>query len=144
MQLSTTVWGPSLWRTLHSIAFSISYDHDSFEKRKQFFDLIESLRTLLPCEECRLHFEAYVNENKPQKASDLAYWTFELHNSVNKRLGKPQYSFDDVSKLYLNKDAQCTMDCAMKKKDEDNTVLVLGLVLLFSLLVLFCFKTPKS
>jgi hypothetical protein len=140
LQINPTVWGPSLWRVLHSLAFSISQTPDP-QKTRQFLELVDSLRNLLPCEECRLHFDDYVNENNPKKASDLAYWTFELHNSVNKRLGKPQFSFDDVSKLYLND--QCTMNCSTPKSDEKNDtflVFILFFVLLVSVILVYCFK----
>ena len=84
--LSTTVWGPSMWRVLHSLSFSISEENE--KDRKKFLDFLESLRTLLPCEDCRLHFSQYLEEHNPQKAENLAVWTFDFHNAVNERLGK--------------------------------------------------------
>jgi hypothetical protein len=111
LNLNTTVWGPSLWRVLHSLSFSI--EDGNKNDRKNFLDVLESLRSLLPCEDCRQHFCAYMKENNPNEAADLAVWTFDFHNAVNTRLGKPQYGFNDVSKLYMEN--HCDMKCASSR-----------------------------
>lgn len=134
--LSTTVWGPSMWRVLHSLSFSISEENE--KDRKKFLDFLESLRTLLPCEDCRLHFSQYLEEHNPQKAENLAVWTFDFHNAVNERLGKPQFSFEDVSKLYESSNAHCDMKCSGSKKTRQETM---DFGMLTLLIVILCVST---
>ena len=148
MNLNTSIWGPSLWRVLHSFAFSLNYEQDKTvysKKRQELLNFIESLQYLLPCEECRLHFQEYIQTHTPTKAENLAYWTFDLHNSVNERIGKPHYSFEDVSKVY--EDSHCTIQCNSKSfldtKKIVNTkrkeVMDYGMLLL--LIIILCFST---
>ena len=138
LNLSSTVWGPSLWRVLHSLSFSI--EDGNKNDRKNFLDFLESLRSLLPCEDCRQHFCLYMKENSPNDASDLAVWTFEFHNAVNKRLGKPQYVFSDVSKLYM--DNHCDIKCASSsslKLHQSGEKMDYGMLIL--LILVLCIST---
>jgi hypothetical protein len=157
MNLNTSIWGPSLWRVLHSFAFSLNYEKDQsvYSKKKQeLLHFIESLQLLLPCEECRLHFQEYIQLHNPKKAQNLAYWTFDLHNSVNQRIGKPQFSYEDVSKMY--EDSHCSIQCKSnslldsvtkkvtntKRKDvmDYGMLILLIIILCFSTSLLFIFK----
>ena len=137
LNLNTTVWGPSLWRVLHSLSFSI--EDGNKNDRKNFLDVLESLQTLLPCEDCRQHFCAYMKENNPNDAEDLAVWTFNFHNEVNTRLGKPQYAFNDVSKLYM--DNHCDMKCASSrdKLKQNGEKMDYGMLIL--LILVLCIST---
>jgi hypothetical protein len=150
MNLNPSIWGPSLWRVLHSFAFSLNYEQDQSvysKKRQELLQFIESLQLLLPCEECRLHFQEYIQLHNPKKAENLAYWTFDLHNSVNQRIGKPQFSFGDVSKVY--EDSHCTIQCKSKplthqhtKKltnTKQNEGIDYGMIIL--LIIILCFST---
>lgn len=64
-------WGPSYWRFLHYFAL-----HDSGR------ELFEQLPKFMPCDVCR---SEWVN---PGPKEDLVMWSKELHNRVNKKLGK--------------------------------------------------------
>ena len=148
--LSTTIWGPSLWRVLHSFSFAIQNSTpENIKQRNEFIAFVESLKTMLPCEECRLHFVDYLENNSPRHASNLALWTFNFHNEVNKRLGKPQFSFEDVSQVYQGADAHCDMHCATKhlksnEKVDMGVLLFLILVLCVSTALVFLFKQQSK
>jgi len=137
MNLSTTIWGPSMWRVLHSLSFSIS-DSSREKDRKNFIEFLQSLRTLLPCADCRLHFAEYLDEHNPTKADNLAVWTFDFHNAVNERLGKPQFSFEDVSKVYESSNAHCDMNCSGLRKTRQETM---DFGMLALLIVILCVST---
>jgi hypothetical protein len=92
-------FGPSTWKTLHSIAFNyarVAEEPTELEKRDviDFFRLMEKL---LPCESCGVHYGKYINEH-PVDASTrdaLVRWLYEFHSAVNERTHKPQITFEE-------------------------------------------------
>ncbi len=99
------VFGPALWFTLHNGA--IRYPEEASpivaEKMKGF---ILGLPYMVPCENCQSHAISYVEKHydelsevcKGQK--NLFKFFFDFHNYVNKRLGKPEMSFENAWQLY--------------------------------------------
>ncbi len=88
-------WGPFFWHTMHIVALGYPNEPKYAEKRaaKEFY---ESLIHLIPCPMCRVHYTQHLKDN-PITASldsrtDLFKWTVDLHNAVNKTLGKPEVS----------------------------------------------------
>ena len=88
----TSVWGPSLWHSLHTISFN--YPTNPTTKEKQlYFDFFKNLRHVLPCKYCR---DNYVNNLKRvpltmatmKNRNTLSKWLYLLHEEVNKMLGK--------------------------------------------------------
>jgi hypothetical protein len=80
----TTVWGPVLWKVLHTLA---EFNTDS----ELWNNLITRLTIDIPCVICRTHFTTYV-QTQPITSFDtvsLVNWFFNLHNSVNQRTDKP-------------------------------------------------------
>ena len=52
----TSVWGPSLWHTLHTISFN--YPVEPTKQQKQHYKLFFSnLEWILPCGYCRKNFK---------------------------------------------------------------------------------------
>ena len=49
---------------------------------------------MYPCAECARHFGEVVASHPPRVASraDLELWTCEVHNVVNRSLGKPTFN----------------------------------------------------
>lgn len=88
-------WGPFFWHTMHIVALGYPNEPTYAEKRaaKEFF---ESLAHLIPCPTCKMHYADHIKA-KPVSPSldnrkDLFRWTVEIHNLVNKDLGKPEYT----------------------------------------------------
>lgn len=92
-------FGPSTWKTLHSIAFNYAAKAETpteAEKRDviDFFRLVERL---LPCESCRVHYGKYINANPVDASSRdaLTRWLFDFHSAVNERTHKPQITYEE-------------------------------------------------
>jgi hypothetical protein len=51
---------------------------------------------IIPCLSCRQHFEQVLVENPVPEAGDFFAWSVDVHNIVNKRLGKPEFSYEDA------------------------------------------------
>ena len=103
MRLPPTVWGPLFWHTIHITALGYSNEPTYSQKRaaKEFF---EALAHLIPCPLCRSHYETHLQKYpiSPHldKRIDLFRWTVNLHNEVNKSLGKPTQTEMEVVYFY--------------------------------------------
>jgi len=103
MQFPPSVWGPFFWHTMHIVALGYSKNPTYTDKKcaKEFY---ESLAFLLPCSICREHYKEYLQE-KPistflDSRTDLIKWTVQIQNKVNKMLGKPEWTLEEVLSYY--------------------------------------------
>lgn len=103
MQFPPTVWGPFFWHTIHIVALGYPKSPTYTDKKcaKEFY---ESLAFLLPCTICRQHYKEYLKNNPLtpflDSKKDLLKWTIDNHNSVNKMLGKPEWTVEEVMVYY--------------------------------------------
>ena len=67
-------------------------------------EFLESLQILIPCPICRDHYKSHMAKipigPSLDSRSDLFRWTIDLHNEVNKMLGKREYSETEVIQYY--------------------------------------------
>lgn len=109
MNLQVNVWGPLQWSILHLL--SLSYTPRG-ENRKIFANRILSIFKTLPCSVCRRNIlknlltlglgqknkfpsiEEFANSPYFESEDTLFYFTFALHNEINKMLNKPVISGD--------------------------------------------------
>ena len=92
----TSVWGPALWHTLHTISFNYPAQPDA-ETQRRYRRFLRGMRHVLPCRHCR---ENYRNNAKAAGYGDAVFasrdafsrFIFRLHNHVNRMLGKPEHS----------------------------------------------------
>jgi hypothetical protein len=86
------------------------------ETRKAAFDMLQSLRFMIPCSRCRKHYCEYMDSDfgisdlQSHHLTDrrtISLWLVTLHNSVNQRLGKPTLTYEEVQAMYLPTDAVC-------------------------------------
>ena len=103
MQFSPSVWGPFFWHTIHIVALGYSKNPTYTDKKcaKEFY---ESFAFLIPCSVCREHYKEHLVA-KPittflDSRTDLIKWTIDIHNKVNKMLGKPEWTLDEVLTYY--------------------------------------------
>lgn len=103
MRFPPSVWGPIFWHTIHVTALSYPSEPNYAQKRaaKEFY---ESLAQLIPCPVCREHYQTHLQKMpiSPHldRRDDLFRWTIDLHNEVNKMLGKPIYTELDSINFY--------------------------------------------
>lgn len=86
------VLGNSGWALLHTIA-SYYPDTPTPAQKKAVGDLWSSLGELYPCGWCAEHLRETLVGNPPKADSreDLELWTCQMHNEVNRRLGKEEF-----------------------------------------------------
>jgi hypothetical protein len=104
--MDSSIWGPHAWFFLHSISFNYPEIPTEMDKRNMLAFSI-NIGELLPCEYCKMHFKEYFAKNPIQKhlssKTTVIHWFINLHNSVNRRLTKPEMDFNQVIKLYKKK-----------------------------------------
>ncbi len=96
IELPPNIWGPIFWNTIHiiTIAYPVNPDDATQQAAKNFF---LSLQYLLPCPICKEHYKKHLEQYPPIVTSqkEIINYAFELHNRVNKDLGKRQISFQE-------------------------------------------------
>ena len=95
MKLPPSVWGPFFWHTMHILALSYP-EKPTYAQKRAAKDFYESLAHLIPCPKCREHYSKHLQKMpiSPHldRREDLFRWTVNVHNEVNKLLGKPTIS----------------------------------------------------
>ena len=108
----TTVWGPSLWHTLHTISFNYPLRPSAHDKRS-YKGFMYSLRNVLPCRKCRDNLSVYYRKtpltNDWLSSRDrFSLYVYRLHERVNKLLGKKSnLTYCDVRERYEHFRARC-------------------------------------
>jgi hypothetical protein len=87
MKIPPSKWGPHFWMTLHIACLGC-------QDSKVLMDFVEGYKEIIPCLSCRDHFEQVLVDNPVPEADDLFKWSVDVHNIVNKRLGKPEFSYE--------------------------------------------------
>jgi len=111
----TTVWGPAMWHSLHTISFNYPVKPTKKEK-KDYRRFILNLQNVLPCRYCRenlkRNFKAHPLRMCDMKDRDsFSRYIYKLHEVVNKMLGKNSgLSYCDVRERYEHFRARCTQD----------------------------------
>tara|TARA_B100001063_G_scaffold86490_1_gene80449 strand:+ start:2020 stop:2718 length:699 start_codon:yes stop_codon:yes gene_type:complete len=116
----TTVWGPSLWHSMHTISFNYPVNPTKQEK-KHYRDFIINLQYVLPCKYCRINLRNNLkmmplNKCHMKNRETFSRYVYELHELVNKKLKKKSgLSYCDVRERYEHFRARCTHDEEKKK-----------------------------
>jgi uncharacterized protein YbaR (Trm112 family) len=101
--MDQAIWGPSAWKFIHSVALNYPLEPTIIDKQhyRLFF---EYLMHVLPCPKCKHNYEKEFNllpiDSALENREALVYWTIDIHNSVNKRLGKREYTYEEVYEIY--------------------------------------------
>jgi len=133
--MKNSQWGPAAWLFLHSVTFQYPENPTDQDKNnyKIFFD---SLQNILPCPQCREHYQKNLKENPMNLESreSLIKWVIDLHNAVNKKNSKKEYSYDEVNDLY-----QSTYNYSIKENESVESNMKFILILILIILIIFYF-----
>jgi hypothetical protein len=103
--IDPNLWGSSGWKFIHYTALGYPNEPNDIQK-KQYYSFFINIGNILPCEKCRnnyiKHFQDFPLEKSLEDKRSLFEWTINIHNEVNKELGKKIYSFEEVEKMYTN------------------------------------------
>jgi len=100
-----SIWGPHLWYVMHIISFEYPQQPSEYDKRI-YHDFYTSLKDVIPCQDCRKHYREFITRYPISPhldtRSSLIKWVIQVHNFVNKSLGKPELSVAQVLDIYSN------------------------------------------
>ena len=103
MHFPPSVWGPFFWHTIHIVALGYPKS-PTYTDKKCAKEIYESLAYLLPCAVCREHYREHITKNPINtfldSRTDLIKWTIQIHNAVNQKLGKLEWSLEEVLSYY--------------------------------------------
>ena len=132
------IWGPMKWGFLHINSFNYPANPDEYNKkynkenktknyniREHFATLIENLQHTLPCGSCRSNLKINLKNLKwfekknfyLKNRKNFSKFVYDLHNEVNKMLGKPKYkTYEEVRDIYNSFRANCPKKSKKKHK----------------------------
>lgn len=100
--MEPTAWGLYGWGFIHNVALGYPKEQTYMikENYRQFFHLIGDV---IPCKSCSTHYKKMIADYPPDLTDRdaLFKWTVDIHNNVNKRLGKSEISYNDAYNIWL-------------------------------------------
>ena len=101
------LWGPGLWRFMHTISFHYPIN-DVGEYQSALMDFFYSLTLILPCNICRINYIESVSvlggltPRLFQTKESTSMFVYTLHNLINNCIGKKRRNppFDAIKKKY--------------------------------------------
>lgn len=115
----TTVWGPGLWHSLHTISFNYPV-HPTEEDKTNYREFIYGLRFVLPCGKCRVNLcknlKLYpLTMTKMQSRETFSKYIYQLHEKINHMLGKTSgLTYADAKERYEHFRARCVANSHQK------------------------------
>jgi hypothetical protein len=109
----TTIWGPSLWHTLHTMSFNYPNQPTLMQKQK-YRSFVKNLVYVLPCKYCRINLKSNfktlpLTMKVMQNRNTFSRYIYKLHECVNRMLGKHSgLTYNDVRERYEHFRARCT------------------------------------
>lgn len=107
---SKEVWGPPLWRLLHSLAERLgrqTIPMMATDEKRAWVNLLKSVGDVMPCMACRTHYRAWCGSRPPERfassyrlAEDARKWLWGLHDEVNRSRGVQSPPLEDIPGLY--------------------------------------------
>jgi len=108
----TSVWGPAIWHSLHTISFNYPVN-PSIEEKKHYRDYVLSLQNVLPCGACRKNLKTNLQHlpltmNDMKSRDTFSKYIYNLHEVVNRMLKKKSnLTYCDVRERYEHFRARC-------------------------------------
>ena len=108
----TSIWGPGMWHYLHTMSFNYPV-HPTSADKENYRNFVLSLQNVLPCGKCRKNLvknfkKLPLTMNKMDSRATFSKYIYDLHEVVNKMLGKnSKLTFDMVRERYEHFRSRC-------------------------------------
>jgi hypothetical protein len=129
VNINSDIWGPKGWFFLDTIILGYP-DKPTVDEKTAFMNFLASLKVVLPCEKCRIHFTEYIKKNPLNdiilsSKKKLVEWILECHNNVRRLQKKQTLTLDDFYNYYskqINLDID-RVTSEVKEKSKINNIL---------------------
>ncbi|GBG80567.1 hypothetical protein CBR_g31027 [Chara braunii] len=84
--------GRCTWVFLHTLATQFP-ENPTKQQQRDAKELMMILTRIYPCKECAEHLTTVIEANPPKTSSgsEFSQWMCQIHNSVNRSIGKPEF-----------------------------------------------------
>lgn len=93
------VWGKYLWTSIHFIALGYP-DNPTPDDKQNYKHFYTNLWKVIPCFKCAQNYQRHLDElpidGSLSNNMSLFKWTVDMHNIVNKELGKRVWTLDEA------------------------------------------------
>lgn len=118
--MMTSIWGPTLWHSLHTISFNYPVDPTTAQK-KDYYNFFLSLENVLPCGKCRTNFKQNIIDvpfsmDVMETRYTFSKYIYDLHEHINKMLHKKSgLTYEMVRDRYEMFRARCNEKSALEE-----------------------------
>lgn len=118
--MMTSIWGPTLWHSLHTISFNYPVDPTTVQK-KDYYNFFLSLENVLPCGKCRTNFKQNIIDvpfsmDIMETRYTFSKYIYDLHEHINKMLNKKSgLTYEMVRDRYEMFRARCNEKSALEE-----------------------------
>ena len=100
--VTTEELGQATWTLLHTLGAQFP-EYPTRQQRRAARQLISSLQHVYPCHACAKHWQEVLAEFGPpnvRSGTELRAWLCEMHNVVNRTVGKPAFDCSGVEQRW--------------------------------------------
>jgi hypothetical protein len=103
--MEPSVWGKYLWSSIHFIALGFP-DKPTQEDKNIYRQFYTDFWKVIPCHKCSQNYIKHLQELpiEPYLVDNMTLfeWTVKLHNIVNKKLHKREWSLEEAKDKFRN------------------------------------------
>ena len=117
--MMTSIWGPTLWHSLHTISFNYPVQ-PTLDQKKDYYKFFLSLENVLPCGKCRTNFKQNIIDlpfsmDVMESRYTFSKYIYDLHEHINEMLNKKSgLTYEIVRDRYEMFRARCNDRSALK------------------------------
>jgi hypothetical protein len=122
----TSVWGPSMWHTLHTMSFNYPVSPTHADKHK-YRNYVLNLKYVLPCGKCRKNLRENFKKlplhlKHMESRETFSRYLYDLHELINSMLGKKSgLTYEEVRERYEHFRSRCSISLKEIKPPKHTT-----------------------
>lgn len=100
------VWGPGVWKKIHQK--TLNYPRNPLGRDKdEMYQFFMNLPNQLPCATCAANLQQHLRTYELtyeilSSRKRLCFWAIDLHNIINRSLGKEELSYEEALQIHLS------------------------------------------
>lgn len=98
-------WGIHLWGFIHTISIIDFQSDQNLIHNSRAKECLKNITNTIPCDKCKNLYTEYLlklDELDMSQSMVLFNWSIDLHNAVNKKHNKPEWTYEMAQKQWCN------------------------------------------